>query len=438
MSGALQDRGSVSNGGTAATVDINPEAIFSHSDRTEMIDLLDDPLREFAIKLQAMGSVVKGHGVGTPLGAQVQFGDVILPNMFLTASACEGEVYAAVTWSTVRTLFTSPKLFSSSCFKDSLGRQGPTLTTMDPPEHTKYRRVAQPGFLPAPVQRYNAELIRPSIERRFSDLRPKGRGDLLRELTANMAFEINGMIIGFDPADVAFLATCKAMAFGHDREAGARASEAQNTFTKALIAKRRAEPKDDLISLMIAQEVDGEPVTERNLLGLVNVILAGGIDTIYKQSGNIICLLLNNPAQLDVLRGDRKLIPNFVEEAVRFEGVATNFPRMAIADAELGGTAIPKDSIVFGMIFAADRDPGRWANPHTLDAAREIQPNLAFSAGTHSCIGAQVARLALACFVEHLLDDLPNLRWDAAYPRPRITGWNQRMVLGLPTIWDPH
>jgi cytochrome P450 len=188
---------------------------------------------------------------------------------------------------------------------------------------------------------------------------------------------------------------------------------------------------------MIRQEVDGEPVSQRNLLGLVNVILAGGIDTIYKQSGNIISLRLDNPEQFDRLRANRSLIPNFVDESVRYEGVATNFPRMATEDTILEGVTIPRGSIVFGMIFAADRDASRWTNPRVLDVTRPPQPNLAFSAGAHSCIGAQVARMALACLIEHLIDDLPNLRWDPAKPHPKITGWNQRTVLNLPVIWDP-
>jgi cytochrome P450 len=88
------------------------------------------------------------------------------------------------------------------------------------------------------------------------------------------------------------------------------------------------------------------------------------------------------------------------------------------------------------MIFAADRDPSRWDDPNRLDVMRFPQPNPAFSAGTHSCIGAPVARMALNCLVEHLIDDLPNLRWDPTQPQPKITCWTQRTVLSLPVVWD--
>ena len=417
-------------------VAIADDAIFTHPDRTDTVDCLDDPVSEIATKFHAIGPVIKGHGVGVPLGSQVRFGDVTLPNMYLTARACAGDVYAAVSWEAVRKVFTTPKIFSSKCFVDSLGLQGPTLTTMDPPEHTKYRRVVQPAFTPAQLKKHDNDLIRPSIARRFAELRPKGRADLVRDLTPEMAFEINGTIVGFDAQDVAFLATCRNMIFGHDEEAGAKGSGAQNDFTRRLIEKRRAEPRDDLISQIVHQKVDGEPIPERNLLGLVNVVLGGGIATIYKLSGNMVTLLLDHPDQFDLLRADRSLIPRFVDEAMRFENITTHFPRVTTEDIELEGVAIPAGSIVIAMMFAADRDSSRWDNPNVLDVMREPKNNVAFSAGTHSCLGAPVARLTLACFIEHLIDDLPNLRWDPERSHPGISGWTQRAALTVPVVWD--
>jgi len=413
----------------------NEEAIFAHPDKTDLIDRLVNPVAEIATYFHAIGPVIKGHGAGDPLGSQVQFGDIVLPHCFLTAQACASDVYAAVSWDAVRTLYTS-KAFSSKCFIDSLGLQGPTLTTMDPPEHTKYRRVVQPGFLPKSVGKYNAEFIRPTMARRFAELKGRGKANFVRDLTPYMAFEINGAIIGFDPGDAAFLATCRSMAFGHDPEAIAKAMIAQNNFARNLMALRRVDPRDDLISYMIRQEVDGEPISESNLLGLVNILLQGGIDTIYKQSGNITCMLLDHPEQFDLLRADRSLIPRFVEEAMRYESITTHFPRMAAEDTVLEGTPIPAGGVVFGMIFAADRDPSRWNNPNVLDVMRPAKPTIAFSAGTHSCLGAQVARLALSCFIEHLIDDLPGLRWDPELPKGKITGWTQRAALNLPVVWD--
>jgi len=438
MTSLTQDAWANDSAGRQQGVSANQEAIFFHPDGAllNMVHSLDDPVREIAIKFHESGPVLKGHGAGTPRGSQIQFGDVTLPNIFLNADMCEGDVYAAVTWDTVRAVLTRPKLFSSKCFVPSLGRQGPTINIMDPPEHTKFRMVAQPRFMPAYLKKYNTEIIRPSIARRFAELKKKGRADLVRDLTPHMAFEINGTIIGFDPADVPFFATCKKMSYSHDPDAVAKATIAQNDFTRKMIEKRKAEPKDDLISFMIAQEVDGAPVPDINLLGLVNVIMSGGVDTIFKQSGNIVSLLLDHPDELEKLRADRSLIPAFVEESLRYEGVATNFPRQATEDTELGGVTIPKGSIVFGMLFAADRDPSRWENPHVLDAARPPKPNLGFSAGPHSCLGAPIARLVLPCFVEHLIDDLPNLRWDPDQSHPGITGWMQRMVTSLPVIWD--
>lgn len=166
----------------------------------------------------------------------------------------------------------------------------------------------------------------------------------------------------------------------------------------------------------------------------------------------MVTLLLDHPDQFDLLRADRRLIPGFIEEAMRYENITTHFPRQTTEDAVLEGAAIPEGSIVFGMIFAADRDPSRWDNPHDFDVTRHSKPSLAFSAGAHSCLGAQVARLTISCLIQHLIDDLPNLHWDPEKPHPKITGnhrllKSQRIIVGLslqftdePPIWrdSPH
>jgi cytochrome P450 len=277
------------------------------------------------------------------------------------------------------------------------------------------------------------------MTRRFSELRPKGRADLVRDLTPYNAYDITGGIIGFDPEDIAYVATCltDAHAANVDPKRGRAGIDAQRAYAKELIDARRAAPRDDLVSSMINSEVDGHPITDEYLIGLVNMLLGGGIDTIYKQSGNIVALLIDHPDQFDLLRANRELIPRFVDESLRYEGVACMFARQATQESTLLGTLIPKDAIVFGMNGVVNRDPDRWSDPHRLDVMREPKPHMQFSSGAHSCLGALVARRALSVFIEHLIDDLPNLRWDPSKPHPRITGWHFRSPLRLPVLWDP-
>lgn len=426
------------NGEGPSAFDAHQDALFSHPDRTGRVDALKDPLREISQKLQAMGDVVIGRGTGDPLGSEIQFGDVVLPNMFVGAKMCQGTVYAAVSFQAARAVYGNARLFSVSGYRDTLAMWGSLINTMDPPEHGKYRRIMQPGFTPVAVAKYERELIRPSIARRFAMVKDKGRADLVRELTPYNAYEITGAIAGFDPEDIAFVAACfgKMNGGNHDPAAMAEGIAAIRAYALELVKKLRKAPRDDVISQMIKSEVDGESLIDDKLVGMCISLLGGGIDTIYKQSGNIICLLLNNPDQFDLIKADRSLIPNFVDESLRYDGVASMMARRASEDTELLGVPIPKGGIVFVPQAVADRDPTRWENPHVLDATREFRTSVQFGGGAHICAGAGIARIALSVLIEHLIDDMPNLRWDPEKEPARITGWHQRTPLSLPVVWD--
>jgi cytochrome P450 len=148
--------------------------------------------------------------------------------------------------------------------------------------------------------------------------------------------------------------------------------------------------------------------------------------------------LLSHPDQFEALKLDRTLIPSAVEESLRYEGIGGLVCRRALEDTNLCGTGIPKGSVVFIMHCVTDRDRSRWEDPDVFNIRRLRQPHIQFGNGPHSCIGQHLARFMLARYVEHLIDDLPNLRWDPSLQAPpKITGWTQRHPLSLPVVWDP-
>lgn len=424
-------------GGEMLTFDVDSEVLFLHSDDTREIDARHDPIREISDALHATGPVVKGRGTGTPLGSKVQFGDVVVPNLFVSSEECAGEVYAAVSWQAVRTAYSS-RDFSISGYAGTLGQWGPGLNTMDSPEHSKYRMVAQPGFTSEAIAEHETKLIRPIIARRFAELKPKGRADLARELTIYNAYEVTGAIVGFDVEDIAFVASCFARMYpaNVDPNGIIEGGAAIRSYAQKLIEAQRVQPRGDLVSKMIDAKVDGQPIDDVHLNALVVHLLAGGLDTIYKQSGNIIALLLDHPDQFALVKRDRSLIPAVVEEALRYQGVASMLARKAVPDTELLGMPIPAGAIMFLIQAASDRDPTRWADPHMFDIMRPLKQHIQFASGPHHCIAAGVARVVLAVLIEHLLDDLPNLRWDPQQERGQITGWTQRGALRLPVVWD--
>lgn len=422
----------------ASGENIGFDSLITHPDDTKEIDTLEDPVREIAAKLHAMGPVVKGHGVGDPPGSKVQFGDVVLPNIFIAADLVEKECFAAVSWEAALKVYLNPKIFASKVYKPTFGHWGPILTTMDRPEHTKYRAIVQTGFSPQAVGKYREKIINPVLTRRFNDIKANGKADLVRELTALYAYEITSTITGFPREDMLYIADLfeHAHQVNTDPEGAAKANAEIKVYAQRQIDARRVEPQDDLISMMIRSEIDGRPVDNEHLVGLTTNLMIAGIDTVFKQSGLIIYLLLTFPDQFDLVKSDRSLIPQFVEEAMRYQGLGNVQARQATQDTELLGVHIPKNGVIFTMHGITHRDASRWSDPDKLDIMREQRPHMLFSSGAHTCLGKEVARATLACLVEHLIDDLPNLRFDPDHPTPRVTGWTLRAPLTLPVVWD--
>jgi cytochrome P450 len=419
------------------------DLMFGHPDDTGEIDAYEDPVREIAARLFAAGPVARGHGVETKTGAAaVRFAGITFPNIMTPPSYCERECFCAVSWEAVRKVYMNPGVFSSTVFEESVGAfWGPALTPMDPPEHTKYRSIMQLGFTPKRITSYEQRIINPVITDRFNAIKFKGKADLVRELNGFYPFEIVGAIVGFDPSIVAFVGACfnRIWHANIDPQGAHAAGSALRAYSKQLIDSRRGQPsKDDLVSAMMEAEVDGNKLPEDRFVAMINHFMAGGIDTTYGQSGNLVHNLMTHPDQFEALKQDRTLIPSAIEESLRYEGIGGLVCRRTLEDTDLCGTAIPKGSVVFIMHCVTNRDRSRWEDPDSFNIRRPRQPHIQFGNGPHACIGQHLARFMLARYVEHLIDDLPNLRWDPALVAPpKITGWTQRHPLRLPVVWDP-
>ena len=422
--------------------DAATEELTSYSGMIESIDdsgeldALDDAIKETNEKLYSLGDVIKGHGEDN--GTFVNFGGYRFPNMLAPASMCTGEVYAVVSYDAHQQLYGNPGT-SSMLFKGTVETFfGPTLTPRDAPDHTKYRAVMQRGFTPKQIESYKDTIVRPVLNRRFNELKRKGKADLVRELNIFYPYEIIGKIVGYDLKDIQFVAESmdKIWKGNVDIDIATEGGDGLRDYAAKLIAKRRAERSDDLISAMLEAEIDGEKISDFDLIGLINHTLSGGIETTYKQTGLLVYELLNNPDQMELLRNNRDLMPKAVEESLRFNGIGGIVCRNTKDDIEVCGTVIPKDSVVFTFHMAANRDPARWENSNKFDITRPIQRQMSFASGPHMCIGQHIARVMLGEYVNHFLDDLPNVRWDPDAPKPRITGWSQRASNTLPVVWD--
>jgi cytochrome P450 len=413
------------------------DSLFRHADNTAFVDKLDDPIQTVA-NLSRDGAVIEGKSVED--GQFIEFDGIRLANILVAPSHLEKGVFAALTWDAGRRVFTDPATFSSKCFAEGSGTLwGPNIAGMDPPEHTKFRMIVQLGFVPKFVASWEPTIITPALDRRFASIRSNGRADLVRELTVFFPYEIAGAVVGFDPGDIGFVAQSflKTYKLLSEPEVAAQASEDLKSYARKLIEARRREPQNDMVSAMAQAEVAGEPIPDDTFVGMVIHLLQGAIDTVFRMSSTIVHLLLSNPDQFDSVKADRALIPNVVEEALRHQGVACMIPRLVMKDVELEGTHMPAGSVVWVMISPINRDASRWNDADRFDISRPAMPHFTFGNGPHSCIGMHLARKELSLFVERLIDELPNLRWDPAVPTPKITGWMFRGPTTLPVVWDP-
>jgi cytochrome P450 len=198
-----------------------------------------------------------------------------------------------------------------------------------------------------------------------------------------------------------------------------------------IIAARRNEPADDLISVLVAAEVtdeDGEVhrLTDEEVLAFAFLLLAAGSGTTWKQLGITIIALLRHPEALATAKQDRAFLRNVVEESLRWTPTDPVFARFAVQDTELGGVRIPAGAVVHACLAAANRDPARWEQPDDFDPFRTLRPHLGFGFGPHTCLGAHVARAEITHGVSALLDRFPEVRLDPSAPEPRFIGLYER------------
>lgn len=220
-------------------------------------------------------------------------------------------------------------------------------------------------------------------------------------------------------------------------ERGMAASVGMREYLEPLVADRRAQPTGDLLSELVHAEVDGERLTDEKIYGFLRLLLPAGAETTFRVMGNALVALLTHPAELARVVADLGLIPEVIEETLRWETSVTMVSRIATVDAEVAGCPIAAGSPVNVLTGSADRDADRFADADEWKLGRPQQHHLAFGTGPHQCLGMHLARLELRAGLEAILRRLPNLRLDPDAPRPTIQGYAFRGPDTLPVLFDP-
>ncbi|MFI9809630.1 cytochrome P450 [Streptomyces sp. NPDC052301] len=290
------------------------------------------------------------------------------------------------------------------------------MLDLEPPDHTRIRRLVSKAFTPRTVER-----LRPYVHRLARDLVAglvrEGGGDLLTDVAEPLPVAVIAEMLGIPEADRGQLRPWSAdicgmyelNPSGETAERAVRASVEFSEYLRELIADRRKEPGEDLISGLIAAHDAGDRLTEQEMISTAVLLLNAGHEATVNATVNGWWALFRTPDQLAALRADHSLIPSAVEELLRYDTPLQLFERWVLDDIEIDGTTIPRGSEIALLFGSANHDPAVFADPGRLDLAREDNPHISFSAGIHYCIGAPLARMELAASMTALLEQAPTL-----------------------------
>jgi cytochrome P450 len=330
--------------------------------------------------------------------------------------------------------------FSSSIivnvFGDVFGKQ--VMLGMDEPEHRRYRALVAKAFSQKTLARRQDELVERVGNELIDRFAERGRAELVREFTFPFPTQIIAGLLGLPRADYAQFQrwSISLLSFTVNRERGIAASKALEEYFIPILAARREEPRDDLMSTLAHAEIDGERLSDEEIFSFLRLLLPAGVETTYRSTGNLLFGLLSNPEQLAAVRSDRSLVPQAIEEAVRWEAPLLVITRVATRDTELAGVPIPAGSAVMPMLGAANRDEDRYPAPDRFDIFRAPKPHISFGHGVHVCLGMHLARLEMGVALNLLLDRLPHLRLDPEADDPHIRGQVFRSPTSLPVSFD--
>jgi cytochrome P450 len=347
--------------------------------------------------------------------------------------------YRALRHRDVEAVLRDPDTFSSRINQDTMGPyMGTLLLAKDGPEHTRYRALVSHAFRTRALERWERELIRPTIERLLDAIAPRGRADLVRDVTRQYPVQVIAGIVGVPLEDhPRFQSWADAIAAGPlAPEPGLAASRAMREYLTPIVEARRASPRDDLISDIVTAEIDGQRLDDEHVYGFLRLLMPAGAETTFRALGNLLLALLTRPDQLERVRRDRKLVPKAVEETLRWESSITMVNRVATRDTQIAGCPVGAGDSLLIATGAGNRDPDVYERPDAFDLDRPEQPHLAFGWGRHLCLGMHLARLEMAVGLEAILDRLPGLRLDPAEPAPEIVGVAFRGPERLPVLFD--
>ena len=349
------------------------------------------------------------------------------------------EVYAALNHEAASEVLRDPHRFTSSGYAMSMGQVfGHSILEMDPPEHTRYRALLQHAFTKRALDRWERELVGPVVHALIDRFIERGCADLVRELTFPFPVAVIAGMIGVPKAQHQNFHrwAVELISVQFARERGVAASEKLRVLFSEILADRRKQPRDDLTSVLAHAEIEGSKLSDDDIFAFLRLLAPAGAETTYRSSSNLFLALLTHPSQFDALRRERSLIPQAIDEGLRWECPLTGIMRIATAETQVAGANLPAGALVNVNLGAANHDETRYENPESFDIFRPRKQHLAFASGPHTCLGMHLALMETRVVLEAVMDRLPNLRLDPEAQDLHIGGVIFRSPATLPVKFD--
>jgi cholest-4-en-3-one 26-monooxygenase len=307
---------------------------------------------------------------------------------------------------------------------DEIAQQGLMMLNMDPPLHTRYRRLVNKGFTPRMVRDLE-ESIHRSADAIIDEVIEAGRADFVTQISAELPLQVIAELLGVPQDDRHRMFEWSNRMVGNedpeyqDQTALALTSAMElYAYASELFAKKRIDPHADLMSALTTVEIEGERLSEMELELFFLLLTVAGNETTRNLMSGAMHAFFQYPEQWQRLLADRSLLPSAVDEMLRFVTPVMNFRRTAMVDTELSGTRIAAGEKVVFFHASANRDEDIFSDPDTFDVGRDPNPHIAFGGGgPHFCLGTNLARMEIRVMFEHLLDRMPDIRQDGEVQR---------------------
>jgi len=344
----------------------------------------------------------------------------------------------------VRTALSDHNRFSSDFSRLSGGDRsglGASVISTDPPRHRQLRGLVTQAFTPKAV-----EALRPRIEEIVDELldgvEERGELDVVQDLAYPLPVIVIAEMLGIPSADRARFKRWSddvvAPPSGLDDIELTSAHYEMGAYFVELLNKRRGDPREDLISALLAAEIEGERLSEIELVGFCMLLLVAGNETTTNLIANAVLCFDQYPAAEAAVRSNLQLLPSAIEEVLRYRSPVQSMFRVTTEPVELSGTVIPQDQQVVAWIGSANRDPAQFPSADSFQVERSPNRHLAFGHGIHFCLGAPLARLEARIVLAALFERLGELQVDSGTPLEALPGTIVYGVKSLPVTFDPR